>query len=259
MAELVLSEVANQVCYITINRPEAFNAVDKETAQQLSLALARCFDPAIRAVVIKGAGKAFCSGGDLSFLRQQPDLSQGLGETIQEINRYITDIRLLPKPVIAAVNGVAAGSGFALALACDLRIVSKKAKFKQAYTGGGLVPDGGWSILAPVVLGLSKTSELLYLDPVIDGETAQQLGIANILAEPEEFDTTVAAVAEKLAASATAAFGEAKALINQILLPHLETHLEKERQAMIRAGKTADAQEGIEAFLNKRQPVFQGK
>lgn len=259
MEKFVLSDVIDHICFITLNRPETFNAIDVETAKQLAHTLSLCFDPKIRAVVIRGAGKAFCSGGDLAFLRQQEDLSSTLGDIINAINRYIADIRLLPKPVIAAVNGVAAGSGFSLALACDLRIVSKKAKFKQAYTGGGLVPDGGWSILAPALLGLSKTNELLFLDPVIDAETAHHLGIANMVVEEEELEQTVKTVAQQLAGGATIAFGEAKALVNRILLPGLETHLEQERQAMIRVGKTTDAQEGLAAFLSKGKPAFQGR
>lgn len=258
MSDLVLTKVENNVCLITINRPDNFNSIDIETAKKLADAIAFCFDPEIRGVIITGAGKAFCAGGDLAFMHQEENLSKSLGNTIQYINRYTTDIRQLPKPVIAAVNGVAAGGGFALALACDLRIASPKARFKQAYTSGGLVPDGGWSIFAPAMLGLSKASEMLFLDPMIDAETALQLGIVNMVMEESNFVEEVKTLAFKLARGPIGAYAEGKALVNRTLLPDLETHLERERQGMIRAGKTADAAEGLDAFLNKRLPLFTG-
>lgn len=259
MSERILTQIDNNVCFITINRPDNYNSIDLATAKELADVVEQCFDPEIRAVVITGAGKAFCSGGDLAFMQEEGDLSKVLGDIIKHINRYTADIRRLPKPVIAAVNGVAAGGGFALALACDLRIASARAKFKQAYTSGALVPDGGWSIFAPVILGLSRASEMLFLDPLIDAETALQLGIVNKVVEESSFNEEIKALAFKLAQAPTGAFGEGKALINSILLPNLETHLEKERQGMIRAGKTADAVEGLDAFLNKRSPSFTGK
>jgi 2-(1,2-epoxy-1,2-dihydrophenyl)acetyl-CoA isomerase len=258
-ANLVVTQIRENVSFITINRPDNFNALDVETVQALRQAIEECFDEEIRAVVIQGSGRAFCAGGDLAFMQAQPTLSEGLGKILDIFNRVITDIRLLPKPVIAAVNGMAAGGGMSLALACDLRIVSERAKFKQAYTSGGLVPDAGWSSWAPVMLGLSKANELLYLDEIIDAQSAKSLGIANIVVSAEKFEQTVEAEALKLAKGPTLAYAQAKALLNQSILPNLESQLEKERQAMIKIGRSDDAIEGIKSFLEKRPPIFTGK
>jgi 2-(1,2-epoxy-1,2-dihydrophenyl)acetyl-CoA isomerase len=255
----VITRIQENVTFITINRPENFNALDIETVQALRQAVEVCFEQEIRAVVVQGAGKAFCAGGDLAYLQAQATLSKGLAQILDIFNRLIIDIRLLPKPVIAAVNGMAAGGGMSLAMACDLRIVSEKAKFKQAYTSGGLVPDAGWSSWAPLMLGLSKASELLYLDEIIDAQSAKELGIANKVVSAEIFSAAVEAEACKLAKGPTLAYAQAKALLNQSLLPHLESQLEKERQAMIMIGRSDDANEGIKAFLEKRLPLFTGK
>lgn len=255
----VLVRNEENICYITINRPDSFNALDLEASQKLCEALAGCFNPEVRAVVIQGAGKAFCTGGDLAYMQGTDSLSGALGNILFYLNRAMVDIRLLPKPVIAAVNGAAAGGGMALAMACDLRIVSEKAKFKQAYTSSGLVPDCGWTLWAPALLGLSKTSELLFLDPLLDAQSAKELGIANIVVPVEEFSQVVETEAKKLANGATLAYAEAKALINRQVFPQLEGQLEGERQGMIRAGSTHDAQEGIKAFFDKRPPQYKGK
>lgn len=256
--EKVLISLRDAICTITLNRPQNFNALDLETAEGISGALAQCTGTDVRAVVIRGSGKAFCAGGDLAHLSAGGDLSAALGNVIAALNRVVLQIRSLPKPVVAAVNGVAAGGGMGLALACDLRIVSDKAKFRQAYTGAGLVPDTGWSVFAPLMVGLSKASELALLDPVLDAAEAQRLGIANLVVGADGFDEEVEKTARRLASGATLAFGEAKALMNRVVMPKLEALLEEERQGMIRAGKTRDANEGVDAFLNKRTPVYTG-
>jgi 2-(1,2-epoxy-1,2-dihydrophenyl)acetyl-CoA isomerase len=254
----VLTSVDGSICTITVNRPQSFNSLDLETAEGLLEALDGCADGRVRVVVVRGAGKAFCTGGDLAHLNSSGDLSAALGNVIGVLNRIVLRIRGLPKPVLAAVNGVAAGGGMGLALACDLRIVSDKAKFRQAFTGAGLVPDTGWSVFAPLVVGLSKASELAFLDPVFDAQEAHRMGIANLVVEADRFDEEVGNMARKLASGATLAFGEAKALLNRTVMPALEALLEQERQAMVRAGKTRDANEGVQAFLEKRTPAYTG-
>ncbi|WP_366921548.1 enoyl-CoA hydratase-related protein [Metallumcola ferriviriculae] len=259
MESIVLIERSNSVTYISLNQPNNYNALNPEMAEKLSEAISKCFEDKSRAVVIRGIGKAFCSGGDLSYLNSQDSISQALAGLTQLFHRLITDIRLLPKPVIAAVNGAAAGGGMSLALACDLRIASDKAKFKQAYTSGGLVPDGGWSLFAPAMLGYSKASELLLLDEVIDAQRAYELGLVNLMVPSSEFNQKVEEVATNLAKGATIAHATAKELLNQSIMPMLETHLEKERQAMISIGQTEDIKEGLISFLAKRAPSFSGK
>ncbi|MEW6489297.1 MAG: enoyl-CoA hydratase-related protein [Thermodesulfobacteriota bacterium] len=256
--EKVLISLRDSICTITLNRPQNFNALDLETAQGLSEALAQCTGADVRVVVLRGSGKAFCAGGDLAHLTAGGDLSAALGTVIAALNRVVLQIRNLPKPVVAAVNGVTAGGGMGLALACDLRIVSDKAKFRQAYTAAGLVPDTGWSVFAPLMVGLSKASELALLDPVLEAGEAQRLGIANLVVGAEAFDEEVEKTARRLASGPTLAFAEAKALMNGVVMPKLEALLENERLGMIRAGKTRDANEGVDAFLNKRTPVYTG-
>lgn len=161
--------------------------------------------------------------------------------------------------MIAAVNGVAAGGGMGLALACDLRIVSDKAKFKQGFTSASLVPDTSWSLFAPLLAGLSRAAEWVLLDPLLTAQQAAECGLANLVVPADAFDQEVEALAQRLAQGATLAFAEAKRLLNQAVLPHLETHLERERQAMMRAGRSRDAREGLTAFAEKRPPVFEGR
>jgi 2-(1,2-epoxy-1,2-dihydrophenyl)acetyl-CoA isomerase len=254
----VLTTLEGSVCTITLNRPQSYNAVDLETAEALGGALEACRSAQVRAVVLRGTGKAFCTGGDLAYLNSQGELSAALGTLIGALNRAVIEIRRLPKPVIGAINGIAAGGGMGLALACDLRIVSDKAKFRQAFTGAGLAPDTGWSAFAPLVMGLAKASELVLLDPILDAHEALTWGIANRVVEAEKFDEEVGILARRLASGATQAFGEAKALLNRTAIPALESHLEYERLSMIRAGATRDAAEGIRAFLEKRSPVYAG-
>jgi 2-(1,2-epoxy-1,2-dihydrophenyl)acetyl-CoA isomerase len=257
----VLFEVTNGVAKITLNRPEAFNALNMDLAENLSRCIEDCFAPEIRAVVITGAGKSFCSGGDLKAMHasgseQLPGL---LSKLIKVLHRFILDLRLLPKPVIAAINGSLGGAGFSLALACDLRFAVETAKFKQAYTSAGLSPDGGFTAFLPAIVGLGSAAELLFLDPVLDAHKAKELGIVQELFSAEELLPSVTNIAEKLACGPTQSYANAKKLLNLSLLPNLEKQLEQEHQGMIAATHTADAHEGVQAFIEKRKPVFTGK
>ena len=257
----VLFEVTKGVAKITLNRPEAFNALNMELGEALSKHIEDCFAPEIRAVVITGAGKSFCSGGDLKAMHAggPGQLSSLLRDLTKIFHRLILDIRLLPKPVIAAINGSLGGGGFSLALACDLRFAVESAKFKQAYTSASLSPDGGFTAFLPAIVGLGKAAELLFLDPVFDAHKAKELGIVQDVFSADELLPNVTTIAEKLACGPTQSYANAKKLLNQSLLPNLEKQLEQERQGMIAAGHTADAHEGVQAFIEKRKPVFTGK
>jgi 2-(1,2-epoxy-1,2-dihydrophenyl)acetyl-CoA isomerase len=260
MGKNVLYEKKDAVAKIILNRPEAFNALNEEMGEDLASAIEDCFDPSVRAVVITGAGRAFCSGGDLKAMQTMDaaQLSRFLADLTKLLHRIITDIRLLPKPVVAAVNGPLGGAGFSIALACDLRFAVEGARFKQAYTSAGLVPDGGLTAFLPAIVGLAKSSELLMLDPVLDVVQARELGIVQKVFSAEEFAGQVDTIAQNLARGATLSYARAKALLNESLLPHLERQLELERQGMIAIGRTKDAAEGIDAFFAKRQPQFTG-
>lgn len=245
-----------------MNRPERFNSLDFKMAEELVRAFEECdADKTIRAVIFTGAGPAFCSGGDLKGARDSLSGDPGsyFGNLTLGLHRLVADIRLMPKPVIAAVNGAAGGAGFSLAMACDLRVASEKAKFKQAYTSVGLVPDGGWTYHVPRFIGAARASELVLLDPVLDAARALELGLVNRVVPPGEVAGAAREWADKLADGPTAAFARAKALLNASLMPNLESQMERERQGIIACGRTADFAEGVTAFFEKRNPSYKGE
>jgi 2-(1,2-epoxy-1,2-dihydrophenyl)acetyl-CoA isomerase len=174
------------------------------------------------------------------------------------LNFTITGIRRIPKPVLAMINGTVAGVGVSVAAACDLRICASSAKFRQAYTSIGLIPDGAWTLLLPLLIGFGKAQELVYLDPLLSAGEALDMGLVNQVVEDAELESTTRQIAMKLAAGPSIAYAIAKENFNQAMLGLLERQLELERSGMIRVGRTADAREGIAAFMEKRKPVFKG-
>lgn len=261
--EKVKLEQKGAVALITLNRPQEFNALDGQLGEELIQAIEFCREnESIRAVVITGAGKAFSVGGDLkkaSSAIGTPQQSTFFRDVTKSLNRFIMDLRLLPKPVIAAVNGAAGGAGFTLALACDLRLAAASARFKQAYTSAGLTPDGAFTYLAGAVLGLGRASELLLLDPVVSAEQALALGLVHRVVADEELPAVALQLAEQLAAGPTLAFGRSKALLNEGLLPELSRILELERQTIMQSCLSEDYVEGVKAFFEKRKPEFRGR
>lgn len=259
----ILFERHGAVAFIIMNRPKRFNAINLELCEELVKAVEICReDEEIRAVILTGAGQAFCSGGDLKdFLETlgTPSQSHSFRDLTKPLNRLIMDIRLLPKPVIASINGSLGGAGFSLALACDLRIAADSAKFKQSYTSIGLSPDGGFTLLAGAIIGLGKASELVFLDPLLDAQQALEMGLLHKVVSVAELPTATMEWAEKLATGATKSYARTKALLNEVLLPLLEKQLELERQGVIASSQTEDYVEGLTAFLAKRRPAFQGK
>lgn len=251
--------VEGPIAYVTLNRTDSFNSLNARLSEELARATEECFDPAIRCVVITGAGKSFCPGGDLAYMKEFDSPAEGIAELAFWLNRLVTNIRSLPKPVIAAVNGAAAGAGMSIALSCDLRFGCEKTKFKQAYTSSALVPDVGWTTWVPNIVGWGKANEMLYFDETIGAEEAKQMGLLNRVFPSEEFAAKVEEEAKRLAAGPTAAYAEAKILLNESQFPHAATQAEKERAAMIRAGRTIDGANAIDAFLNKTTPTFIGK
>ncbi|MFZ5631256.1 MAG: enoyl-CoA hydratase/isomerase family protein [Bacillota bacterium] len=250
------------VATIVLNRPEQFNALDFQLGDDLIAALEACIrDDTVRAVVLTGSGKAFCSGGDLKmageFAGDNP--SEPYRQLTKRLNRIITEIRSLDKPVIAAINGAVGGAGLSIAAACDLRIASSAARFRQAYTNVGLVPDGGWMLLVPLLIGLGRASELLFLDPVFDAQKALEIGLVNRVVEPGELAGSALEWAGKLAGGPSRSFAIIKNLLNNSLLTLLERQLELERQGIIKAAGTGDYAEGLKAFFEKRAPQFTGR
>lgn len=257
--ENLVFEKSEQVAVIRLNRPDVFNAADIGLFEDLIRALEACtVDDEVKVVVITGNGKAFCAGGDLSMFSAFPDPGEGIRQLTKRFHFVISGIRRIPKPVIAMINGTAAGGGFSLAVACDLRICASSAKFRQAYTSSGLAPDGAWTLLVPLLVGFGKASELAYLDPVFGAKDALAMGLVNRVVEDGELERETRRIALQLARGATRAQAIVKENLNNAMLGLLERTLEMERDGIIRAGKTRDAREGISAFLERRPPAFSG-
>jgi len=258
LKQVVLNKT-DGVSIIKLNRPKEFNALNNELFKDLIKALEFCMDDKeTRAVVITGEGKAFCAGGDVSLFKGG-DTGDTLRQLIKDMNTVILAIRRMPKPVIAMINGMTAGGGMSLAAVCDLRICGSSARFKQAYTASGLVPDGGWSILMPLLVGFGKASEMAYIDPLFGAKEAMDSGFVTMVVEDAELEKTTMNIARKLAKGPSVAYALVKENLNSAFFSLLERQLELEKQAMTTAGRTADVKEGMEAFAEKRAPVFVGR
>ncbi len=243
---------------VMLNRPQAFNALDLDMAGQfadhlISLASA----PDVRAVVIAGAGKAFCAGGDLKYPLAFP---QGPAAAFHEVagrfHQAVLEIRRMPKPVIAAVNGVAAGGGFSLALACDFRVMGESAVLKQAYTSAGLCLDGGGSFTLPRIVGLARALEIAAFDRPIPAAQALAWGLATRVVKDEHVLSEAMNLARELAGISLHAFGWAKWLLTDSFDSAFEAQLERERRGLAACGAHPEGQEGMKAFREKRKPVF---
>lgn len=258
--ETILVANENGVRTITLNRPDELNAIDERVTSELQAELkgiAR--DKSVRCLVLTGAGRGFCAGQDLKSVmeRQGPfDFTETLR---RRYNPIITALKSLEIPTIAGINGVAAGAGWSLALACDLRIASTKAKFVGAFNKIGLLPDSGMTWTLPRLVGLSKALEIAWLGEPISAEMALQWGLVNRLAEPEELTKAVKEWAMAMAKSATKGLALTKRAMYAALGNDLETQLEYEAQLQGVAGKTKDYAEGVRAFIEKRAPEFTGE
>ena len=256
--ETIVFEKQSAVATITLNRPQALNAFVPQMNQEVMEALKDGErDGAVRCFVITGAGRAFCAGQDLKG--RTPDQKGSLGASLREkYNPMIRQIRQTEKIVIAAVNGVAAGAGCNLALACDLRVASEEAKFIQSFVRVGLAPDSGGSFLLPRLVGLSKAMELLLLGETVEAHEAQRIGLVAKVFPTAEFADSTKEIAERVA-RAPRGIGLIKRAVNHAMIPSLETDLEYEAHLQEIAGRSADYDEGVRAFLEKRTPIFTGK
>lgn len=256
--ELIITH-KNGVCELRLNRPEVFNSFNKAMALALQNALDDCaIDPAVRAIVITGEGKAFCAGQDLAEATDPngPELKSIVKD---HYNPIILKIRELEKPVIAAVNGVAAGAGANIALACDITFAKESASFIQAFSKIGLIPDSGGTFFLPRIVGTQKALALMMTGDKVAAKDAEAMNMIYKAVEDEAFESTVAAFAENLAKMPTRGLGLTKKAVNQSLFNSLEDQLEIEEQLQTEAGQTYDFNEGVAAFLEKRKPVFKGE
>jgi 2-(1,2-epoxy-1,2-dihydrophenyl)acetyl-CoA isomerase len=246
------------IATVMLCRPEAFNAFDLDMIDRFARELiALASDDEVRAIVISGEGKAFCAGGDLKWVAA---FARGPAAAFHELagrlHQAVLEIRRARKAVVGAVNGVAAGAGCSLALACDFRVMARSASLRQAYTSNGLCPDGGLTFVLPRLIGLARALEVVAFDAPIPAEHALVLGLATKVVEDGRALEEARSMARELAGRSVNAFGAAKRLLTDSFDSSFETHLEREREALSGCGAHSDGAEGLRAFAEKRKPAF---
>ena len=259
MYETIRVEQREGVAVVTLSRPDKLNAVTPQMHRELLDAFKRIArDDAVRAAVLTGEGRAFCAGQDLETVTQNPDLDYG--DLLRNgYNPIIEALTSLEKPVVAAVNGVAAGAGVSLALACDLKLASDKASFVQAFVHIGLVPDSGSTWFLPRLVGLTKAMELALLGDKVSAEEAARIGLINRVVPHDALMPEALTLAERLAQMPTRAIALTKRAFYKGLTVPLSEQLAYEAHLQAIAGKTEDHREGVRAFFEKRKPVFRGR
>jgi len=257
----VLFERRGQVGWITLNRPEQRNAVNAEMRDELIRILTEArLDFDLRALVLTGAGKGFCTGADLSGPRREGPSGPGVTREVMKSSsqRLIRALWELEKPVIAAVNGVAAGLGAHLAFASDLVIASSEAKFIEIFVRRGIAVDAGGAFLLPRLIGLQKAKQLVFFGDDLPAEEAERIGLVTKVVAPEQLETAAMEWAQRLAEGPTFAIGISKRLLNRSLESDLDTALEEEATAQALVTQSEDTREGMKAFLERRPPNFRG-
>lgn len=259
MSQTILANDIDGVRILSLNRPEKYNSFNREMALALQAALDECAaNDSVRCVVLTGAGKGFCAGQDLAEATDVDNLD--FRKMVEEhYNATILRMRNMEKPIIAAVNGVAAGAGANIALAADIVLAAKSATFIQAFSKISLIPDSGGTFFLPRLIGTQRALALTLTGDKITAEEAMEMGMVYRVYDDEEFPHAWQTVAEGLAKGATKAYGLTKRLINQSFNNGLEDQLIAERELQAEAGKTQDFREGVAAFLEKRKPTFTGK
>jgi 2-(1,2-epoxy-1,2-dihydrophenyl)acetyl-CoA isomerase len=258
--DTILYQLDGGVLTITLNRPESYNACNEQLTTDLQAALREAEkDPAVRAIILTGAGKAFCSGQDLKEA-PAPGSKRSLADSLQRrYNPIIRKLVAMPKPIIAALNGVAAGAGCSLALACDLRIAAEGASLLQAFVNIGLVPDSGSSYFLARMVGYSRAFEIATLGEKIPAALALELGLVNRVVPAESLMEEARTLAERYAAGPTKAYGYIKKMLHRAAHTSLDDALDYEVFMQEAAGRTSDYGEGVKAFVEKRKAEFRGE
>ncbi len=258
MSSIVL-KIENQVGFITLNRPDVFNSFNREMAFLMQETLDICAnDNNVRAIVITGKGKAFCAGQDIGEITN-PELNPGFRKILDDhYNPIIMKIRTIEKPIIGAINGVAAGAGANIALACDIVIASENGSFIQAFSKIGLIPDSAGTFFLPRLIGLQKATALMMLGEKVSATDAEKMGMIFKVFSAESFEDEVNKMAITLANLPTKALGLTKKLLNQSMINNLEQQLQLESDLQIESSESNDYREGVAAFVEKRKPIFTG-
>lgn len=258
MSSPIRTQLHENILEIAINRPEAYNALNLDVMTMLSDTLASAAtDDSIKGVMLTGKGKAFCSGGDLKWISQQTDdAGSTLHRLAPQFHIAITEIRRMGKPVVAAINGIAAGGGFSLALACDFRVMAESTLLRQAYTSSGLSIDGGGSFALPRLVGLARALEIAAFDEPISSAKALAWGLVTRVVPDDQVLEESLSMLQGLARTALHSFAWSKRLLTESYTNTLETQLELERQGISACARHPSGQEGIQAFVEKRKPVF---
>lgn len=258
MNDPVLTRQHGTILEIALNRPETYNALNLDMMKMLGEALSSAAaDSSTKGIIVTGTGKAFCSGGDLKWISQQKeDAGSVLYRLAPQFHLSITEIRRMQKPVIAAINGIAAGGGFSLALACDFRVLGQSAILRQAYTSSGLSIDGGGSFALPRLVGLARAMEIMAFDEPIPSAKALEWGLVTKVVPDDMVMPESLAMLNRLSQAALHSFAWSKKLMVDSFQHSLETQLELERQGISDCAAHPNGREGIRAFVEKRKPSF---
>lgn len=259
MEDYILFEMKDQVACITLNRPKAFNSFNRPMALQLQSILDSCEkDESVRAILLTGNGKAFCAGQDLKEVTEEggPSLTKIINE---HYNPIIQRIRNIEKPIVCAVNGVAAGAGANIALACDITVAAESSSFIQAFSKIGLIPDSGGTYFLPRIIGRQMATALMMLGDKIRAADADKMGMIYKSCTDESFAEEALSIAQRLSKMPTVGLGLTKRALNKSLTNDLDMQLAVEDLLQTAASNTYDYKEGVQAFLEKRKPDFKGK
>jgi 2-(1,2-epoxy-1,2-dihydrophenyl)acetyl-CoA isomerase len=258
MSDVVLATDRDSIAQLTLNRPASYNALNIETAQALTRALLDVgADPAVRGVIITGSGAAFSAGGDIKFVLAHPHgPAAAFHELATHVHVCVTEIRRLRKPVIAAINGVAAGGGFSLALACDFRVMAESARLKQGFTSNALCIDAGGTFTLPRLVGLARALEIAAFDEPIAADRALAWGLVTRVAPDSQLPEAALEMARALAEKSGHTFGHVKTLLTDAFDTPWETQLERERRGLAACAGHPDGLEGLHAFVEKRPPRY---
>jgi 2-(1,2-epoxy-1,2-dihydrophenyl)acetyl-CoA isomerase len=246
------------IAKLILNRPAVFNAFDHDMVEHFARHVVMlAVDDKVRGVVISGESKGFCAGGDLKWVSEFPlGPSVAFHKLSASFHQAILEIRRMPKPVVAAINGIAAGGGFSLALACDFRVMARSATLRQAYTSNGLCVNGGGTFMLPRIVGLARALEIAGFDAPISSEKALTWGLVTKVVDDGHVLEEAMSMAHKLSKGSLNSFGWSKQLLTDSFNTAFEAHIERERLGLCSCAEHSDGKEGIQAFVDKREPVF---